>query len=336
MSPQILSMDGAFQSLGKHDPRRATVEQNAKNFPFLQLSLELRCQIYREVLGDRFIHLKSLRDTSQSIIGLMEGNLHWMDFMYRAEIPRSFEAGDGWLQYVCNKDGPYSKEELMYLGMEYGQREFIWATPGIHCTGHSARPHCHTGAYPPGIPARFHSGAKLPEGDEVYDREMHLGLLRVSRQIYNEANPILWGTNTFSFDTIRSCQHFFDGRTNLQLAGLRSLFLAVDLHQMDKSWRQAISDSLISSLSGLVDLHIFVKDLMDIELYEEMKSGGVHLFDMYFEILVRLSQSPRPRLQRLDLYMGPDFWYDICRSWCRNDKDEYAKILRKSLLTKQL
>ena len=183
MSAQILSLDGASQTLGKHDSRRAIVEQNAQSFPLLRLPLEIRCQIYREVLGDRFIHLKSLRDTSRSIIGSLEGNMHWMDFMYWAEVPRTFEAGDGWLQYVCNKDGPYSKDELGYLGMTYDARKFTWAVPKVNSSGSPvlprsradgapgapARRRCRIGAYPPGIPARFRSGVKLPEEDEVRD-----------------------------------------------------------------------------------------------------------------------------------------------------------------------
>lgn len=311
-------MDLPFEALGEHDTRRAIVKRNVNCSPLLRLPGELRRQIYREVLGDRFIHLKYL---SHKLVPkwLRHGNRIWNDFQFPTKSLGAFDDGHCWIQYVCNKGGPKSVGELEYVGMQEDTcslvRYMADAYPGAS-------------TWPPRIKAL------KPRRDEVYDREMHLQLLRVCRQIYNEANPVLWTMNTFSFDSASSCQRFFDGRRSIQTAALKSLHLVVDIDQSSGPWYEALTKSLIPSLKGLVDLRLFVKDIVEVEDYKKAKSRGEeHLVDTYFEVLVRLSQLPQ--LQSVDVCMAPDFWLYKAKPWCQSDKDEYAALLKERLLIRQ-
>lgn len=66
-----------------------------------------------------------------------------------------------------------------------------------------------------------HQGCSLDDDeDEVFSPDelqywhdiMHLTILRTSRQIYAEANPILYSTNTFSFEDGMSLKRFLTTR----------------------------------------------------------------------------------------------------------------------------
>ena len=310
-------LDPAFETLGKHDPRRAIVQRNANCSPLLRLPGELRRQIYREVLGDRFIHLKYLPHKIVPI-WLRHGNRIWNDFQFPTKSPRASDDGYCWIQYVCNKGGPKSAGELEYCGMQEHTGRFVQymadAYPGAS-------------TWPPRIEAL------KPRRDEVYDREMHLPLLRVCRQMYNEASQVLWTMNTFSFNSAITCQRFLDGRRISQTAALRSLHLVVDIDISSTQWYEALCNSWIPSMKGLVDLGLFVKDVLEVEDYKKAKSrGGEYVLDTYFGIWVPLSQLPQ--LQRVDVCMAPDFWLHKAKPWCQRDKDELAELLKERLLAR--
>ena len=180
----------------------------------------------------------------------------------------------------------------------------------------------------PGTAAWLFDDAAEPE--DLYDREMHLGMLRACRQFYNEANPILWATNTFSFETAHCCKQFFDDRNPEQKAAVKSLHLVVNIeHFAGKAWNKALSKSLVRSLKGLADLRLVIKDRMEIGQYRTLRASDALLKQRNFEGVLNLSRLP---LQSVDVSMMPYFQTD-CGTWTQSDKDEYAELLKRRLLS---
>ncbi|KAL8792748.1 MAG: hypothetical protein Q9195_004635 [Heterodermia aff. obscurata] len=309
-------MEVPFEAVGKHDPRSAIFQQNARASPLLRLPLEILRQIYREVLGDRFIRLKCIPYQIVQEMDFMKAMRYWIDSKSpTTERPETFDPPDLWYQYVCNKGCPNSNENLVYFGTKMDscvvERCMMYGRP----LEASPWPHFEV--------------ADTPR-EEVYDREMHLGLLRVCRQIYNDANPILWGTNTFSFDSVPSYQRFFEGRSDFQKAALRTLHLVVDIYQRRTAWNPALSKPFVGSLKGLVDLQLSLTTVIEAKLYRKVKSRGLPLVDAFFEGLVRLS-----RLQQLkpeNVSLAPEFCSNESEPWSQSEKEDYTKDLKDRLL----
>ncbi|KAL8964415.1 MAG: hypothetical protein Q9183_004465, partial [Haloplaca sp. 2 TL-2023] len=68
------------------------------------------------------------------------------------------------------------------------------------------------------------------EGDKGYVplEKIQLQGLQVSRQIYQEANEVLYSTNTFSFDDPIPFRYFLEPRSPLQSRMIRKLRLRMD------------------------------------------------------------------------------------------------------------
>ena len=98
----------------------------------------------------------------------------------------------------------------------------------------------------------------------IYDREMHLPLLRVCRQMYTEASQVLWETNVFSFNDVASFKHFMSSRTAYQKRSIKNLRLVMDwtLLKAADSWNKALSMSLVKSLQGLRALWLHINAAM--------------------------------------------------------------------------
>lgn len=74
-----------------------SVERNASSSPFLRLPYETRNYIYYSVLGDRFIHLKHLRDTHHPGYPHLEGTLFWAGVRYPTPNEELLPNGQRWV-----------------------------------------------------------------------------------------------------------------------------------------------------------------------------------------------------------------------------------------------
>ena len=284
----------------------------------LQLPFELRNQTYREVLGDRFIHLKYLRYTPP-IPGLKgrHGQLRWNQYNYPNPGKEVFRTGEYWLQYVCNKKGPQSEEDLRFVGI-IEDDSFAWRIA--------------TGKVPPGGVAWHDTAMPAPTLEEIYDREMHLGFLRVCRQIYREANPVLWASNMFSFETPNCCWNFMENLNNQQKESLRGLHLVIAGFPRLTPWNSVLNTSLLRSLEGVVELRLVIKDVMLVETYKTHKASGTLLSEhgeprhsgVY--LLSKL-----PRLETVEVRMMPDF-HGSWQPWPQSMKDEFAELVKRKIL----
>ena len=87
----------------------------------------------------------------------------------------------------------------------------------------------------------------------ISEREMHLPLLRVCRQMYTEASQVLWESNIFSFNDVASLKQFMNTKSGHHKRSIRSLRLAMDwtLTKAADSWNRALSMPLVKALQGL-------------------------------------------------------------------------------------
>ncbi|KAL8975789.1 MAG: hypothetical protein Q9205_008074, partial [Flavoplaca limonia] len=176
---------------------RATLLRNATTPPLLRLPPEIRDKIWTEVLGGRLVHL---------MYRYFEHQMDFDDFdrYYELTFKRSPRR-----HIVCEDDGPEdrAKEKSVPNPRYY---KAIHGAPARWVYPHDA---CNLNYEDPGssIPIiyRAHEG-------------MRLTVLRVSRQLYAEANPVLWTTNIYSFGDGPSLQRFMDTRTMNQKRLIRT------------------------------------------------------------------------------------------------------------------
>ena len=118
------------------------------------------------------------------------------------------------------------------------------------------------------------------EGSNYWDDErMHLAILRCCRQMYMEANPILWSTNTFSIHDHRTLKEFMAERNATQKAYMRKLRLRLDMKQRYQVHyrRQFLTPELMHSLSALNHLILILEDDFPARLAHMMALTGKSL-----------------------------------------------------------
>ena len=94
------------------------------------------------------------------------------------------------------------------------------------------------------------------------DRKVRLELLRTCRQIFQEANPILWPSNTFSFDDPDSLKHFMANINHVQRQLLSKIRFHMDFstdHEKRKWDITLIRAPLVASLKNLKTLHMYIE-----------------------------------------------------------------------------
>lgn len=97
-----------------------------------------------------------------------------------------------------------------------------------------------------------------PANGRRYDREMHLVLLRTCRQVYAEANQVLWETNIFSFNDAPSFTRYMGSRSAFQKRSIKKLRLAIDWNGDVSQWNSIFNMSLVRSLQCLRELWLFI------------------------------------------------------------------------------
>ena len=95
-------------------------------------------------------------------------------------------------------------------------------------------------------------------------KKLQLALLRTCRQIYVEANEVLWGTNTFSFGGTRLLRDFIAQRNAMQKQMLRKIFVKWD----NSCLVVKLPMATINALSGIRVLHLSMETTF-ISIHEE-------------------------------------------------------------------
>ena len=182
---------------------------------------------------------------------------------------------------------------------------------------------------------------------------VHLTALRVCRQIYNEANDVLWSTNTISFSEAGPAfAEFMESRTTYQKQTLRKLRLQMDwVYEDEKGWNRSLGVKRLRSMTGIRRLRLQINHSMEAALYQKAKTGGDEL--AYFqphqwEFLLKMATMP---LTDVEVFVS-DFpvvisdypFYDddivepprdLSGLWTAEDRIEYADEIRRILLDPQ-
>jgi len=160
---------------------------NASSSPLLRLPPEIRNRIWRQVLGDRMIHILYHDDDA-----LYYGKNDDMHAYRNWSVDPQKNYGSPFRHLVCEDHGPEDRED-----------ENVF--PHLLCWPDYELPD---------------PTAKVDFSDH---ETMRPSLLRVCVQIYAEANSIVWTTNCFAFDNAMTFKRFVMMRNTYQKGMIHGL-----------------------------------------------------------------------------------------------------------------
>lgn len=200
-----------------------------------------------------------------------------------------------------------------------------------------------------------HSACSMCGSGDMFlrqDRKVDLNVLGVSRQLYEEANVLLWTTNTFSFDDPQSFEKFFGSLNPAQKRNLTNIHINAHIgdyfstlttvHQRSRwdelYWGKALKMSNLRMLQGVQVLHLCMN--LGYQGYFPTLSK-----DASEEQIVRNQQAdmePILRLRALSVKKVTVIVSDEAKSleedgriaprWTVMRKNEYAESVRKQLV----
>ena len=282
-----------------------SINQNALTSPLLRLPLEIRNNIWSEVLGNRLIHVRYLYDDELSFEANEElhSGMTWSRQLHAT-------CGSAWRHVVCERDCPEAQEN----------RRFTSDGETFLLQSHHA---CESDlGYHTPEPEEFH-------GEWGYfDHEMmRLSILRSCRQIYVEANNILWTSNTFSFADSVTFRRFMMIRTIHQKRLIESLRLQMEW--VDHQWTKSLNMALVRSLSGLRRLRLNIEHKLLFGSYESSKSHNLLYITTHFDGLKKLSTLP---LTEVEIVVETPVIGSEDHLWTKADRQDFAEGLRIILL----
>lgn len=273
------------------------------------------------MLGDRLVHLDHRHPTS---------NIDYQPYFD----PKASDDGyagdclapnnwDSWQHIVCQHDCPEDEPDKKVAMIEgEGEEDGIWVKPHDECDAHF--PYC-----------------RCSRPHVTFDNSnMHLTVLCASRQIYVEANRILWTTNTFSFSDEVTLKDFMKTRYSHQKRLIHNLrFEMHESYSKEKKWNSALNMALVRSLTGLQTLRL--KIIYDMERYlwdaiddrfvqQNSECEGLRKLSILpltsAEVVIRTSSDPCAKFPRASWQKG---------LWQQPDMDQWAKEIRQLLLNPQ-
>lgn len=255
------------------------------------------------MLGNELIHIDyyspdelSLEDNEQ-----LHATLNWSN-----SLKRSY--GNAWRHIVCEndcpEDSPWKKHAVEWDGEEEGRT--YWYKPHELCS----------------------TDYDTTRPIEFWDHKtMRLTVLRTCRQVYVEANSILWTTNTFSFQRAVPFKRFMMTRTTHQKSLIRNLRLEIEWYLHDSmSCKSRLNKTLVNSLSGLRSLRL----IMWHEEYDMPRTIWFIETSGFCKGLRILLTLP---LTNVEVVVRSSTWYSTRQGfWAKEDREEVAEGLKKMLL----
>ena len=111
---------------------------------------------------------------------------------------------------------------------------------------------------------RYVGGPRDPH--KLARKRLDIGVLRVCRQLYIEANQVLWRTTTWSFTHALAFSQFMDRRNALQRRLMRKLHLDLDprycwvMKNWAEGWYAALHKRVLSKFTSLQVLHLDIRE----------------------------------------------------------------------------
>ena len=158
---------------------------------------------------------------------------------------------------------------------------------------------------------------------------MRLSVLRSCRQIYVEANNILWTSNTFSFADPTTFRRFMMTRTINQRRLIMSLRLQMEsVFDAEYEWNRCLNMALVRSLSALRRLRLNIEH-KPFRSYESIKNHNLSYITAYLEGLKKLSTLP---LTEVEIVVEGSLYESEEHLWTKVERQDFAEGLRKILL----
>ena len=231
------------------------VKYNASS-RLLRLPAEIRERIWRYLLGDLVIHLKFA--TSH----------RWEGFAPEYRVPLTQHVGFNgtWTYIICDATTSEIQAHTLFHSEVYN--EYAASQPAEldqRVCRYRHKP-CYA-RYDDCIGRSLHSHYDDQVGgpidyQAIARNRLPSQALRVCRQMYIEINPVLWGTNIWSFTHSRTLYKFLDSRNAVQRRILKKLHLDLDPRY---SWREehwayfwfsVLNRSLLKKFPAVHTVHI--------------------------------------------------------------------------------
>jgi len=230
-----------------------SIKRNETESPLLKLPAEIRKQIWRALLGDRVIHVAHRRrDHFYSDPCEVEFDEHG-EYVTPPTCPCFFGHPE-WRHGVCTCKRTELEEFEAWKSETQARAEAEKC--GTRCGKHAEGDVFYED------PCKESCLPQLVNVDSNHNHELEkldLRALRACRQIYVEANPVLWTTNTFAFDCGYDFTLFAANRNTLQRQLWRSLRVNIDIdHFASDEWNRAFSMKVMRSLKNLRVLHAHI------------------------------------------------------------------------------
>lgn len=260
------------------------------------------------MLGDRLVHFRYLYDDEVSFETNEE--LH-VGMSWSRKLQKGY--GSAWRHVVCENDGPEAREDRKFTtsrGQVYSLQSHRTCESDLHYD--------------------------TPEPDTIYMESYYLGhetmrlsVLRSCRQIYVEANNMLWTSNTFSFADSTTFKRFMMTRTINQRRLIKSLRLQTDSPFNEAcQWEKSLNLALVRSLSALRRLRLNLEYTSPFTSYDSAGSSNLPYITANFHGLQKLSILP---LTEVEIVVGCTKYESDDQS-TRVDRKDLAEEFRKILL----
>ena len=270
------------------------MQRNALTSPLLSLPGEIREEIFFHAVGNQLVHLfydqSSGRFCHTVCKATASENQVYREFM--------------------SPHDPVAVDRLA------GFLSFAFRTRHSHCTSWKFMDH-----------ARSENGP-VSEAKESAHPMLSLTLLGACRQAYEEANLLLWTTNTFSFEDGRTLKTFVNSLHSTQRKKITRMHIDFAFDCISKvQCQQALSLSLISRLNGLRTLHVTIS-----------QPSQQHVF---LEVLPALERMKVLPLQDVTIVVNDNLYNWGTRlttdslppePWLITERQEFAELTRGKLL----
>lgn len=261
------------------------------------------------MLGDRLVHFRYLYDDEFSFETNEE--LH-TGMRWSQKLRKGY--GSAWRHVVCENDCPEAQEDRNFTT----SRGVVFIKRSHHA--------CESDLI-----------YDTPDPDLIYTElcyfgheTMRLSVLRSCRQIYVEANRILWTSNTFSFADPTTFRRFMMTRTTNQRRLIKSLRLQMEqVLDEEYQWNKSLNMALVRSLSTLRRLRLNMEHKLAFTSYKPAKTHNLLYITTFFDGLNKLSTLP---LTEVEIVVESPKYESEDRLWTKVDRQDFAERLREMLL----
>lgn len=190
---------------------------------------------------------------------------------------------------------------------------------------------------------------RTPDVPSLDENNLYLDLriLGTCRQLYEEANHLLWATNTFSFDHPKTFNKFMASLNSAQKRKISSLHFNAEFDRISSygqfTWTSALKLSNVNILKGIHTLHLCLQQRYSravAPLVGDVR--GVDSCDRVGAIKASLEEDIKPfmRLRALNpenvtVIIGDPRFGPPAPGWTATVKVEVAEQLRKQVLDPQ-